>query len=118
MESVQKQIIVLSAKIDALHHAVEDLSARVAEPAARSAFSAEPMLVGSDRVSSPQGRSPLEAMEHKDVLADENRLDTPFQSGDKAISPEIQIQRLTAQLTAAYNRIADLEEHLLAQRIH
>jgi len=28
------------------------------------------------------------------------------------------VQRLTAQLTAAYNRIAALEEQLLARRIH
>ena len=40
------------------------------------------------------------------------------QSGEKIISPEIQIQRLTAQLTAAYNRIAALEEQLLRERIH
>jgi len=32
------------------------------------------------------------------------------QSGEKELTPEIQIQRLTAQLTAAYNRIAALEE--------
>jgi len=33
------------------------------------------------------------------------------------ISTELQIQRLTAQLTAAYNRIAALEEQLLARRL-
>ena len=32
------------------------------------------------------------------------------------LSPQVQIQRLTAQLTAAYNRIAALEEQLLANR--
>ena len=34
------------------------------------------------------------------------------------VSPELHIRRLTAQVTAAYNRIAILEEQLLAQRIH
>ncbi len=34
-----------------------------------------------------------------------------------ALGPEAQIQRLSAQLTAAYNRIAALEEQLLAQRL-
>ncbi len=43
--------------------------------------------------------------------------DTSLQTGDKNITPEIQIQRLTAQLTAAYNRIAALEEQLLLKRI-
>jgi hypothetical protein len=57
-------------------------------------------------------------MEHKDVLVDNSRLDNHRQSGEKELAPEIQIQRLTAQLTAAYNRIAALEELLLAQRIH
>jgi hypothetical protein len=33
------------------------------------------------------------------------------------LAPEAQIQRLSAQLTAAYNRIAALEEQLLAQRL-
>lgn len=56
-------------------------------------------------------------MEHKDVLTDGIYLDMHRQSGDN-ITPEIQIQRLTAQLTAAYNRIAALEEQLLRERIH
>jgi len=36
-------------------------------------------------------------MEHKDVLADRSGLDTQRQSGEKELTPEIQIQRLTAQ---------------------
>jgi hypothetical protein len=35
---------------------------------------------------------------------------------EQDLSPQIQIQRLTAQLTAAYNRIAALEEQLLSKR--
>jgi hypothetical protein len=35
---------------------------------------------------------------------------------EQDLSPQIKIQRLTAQLTAAYNRIAALEEQLLAKR--
>ncbi|WP_009633016.1 hypothetical protein [Synechocystis sp. PCC 7509] len=56
-------------------------------------------------------------MEHKDVLADNSSKYAP-KSGEKELTPEIQICRLTAQLTAAYNRIAALEEQILAQRIH
>ena len=33
---------------------------------------------------------------------------------ERSLAPETQIRRLTAQLTAAYNRIAALEEQLLA----
>jgi hypothetical protein len=35
---------------------------------------------------------------------------------EQDLAPQVQIQRLTAQLTAAYNRIAALEEQLLAKR--
>jgi hypothetical protein len=35
---------------------------------------------------------------------------------EQDLSPQIKIQRLTAQLTAAYNRIAALEEQLLSKR--
>ncbi len=38
------------------------------------------------------------------------------QLNEQELSPQVQIQRLTAQLTAAYNRIAALEEQLLANR--
>jgi len=56
---------------------------------------------------------------HKDVLIDSNGLEKGFHYGnERELSPEIQIQRLTAQLTAAYNRIAALEEQLLSRRIH
>jgi hypothetical protein len=57
-------------------------------------------------------------LEHKDVLIDGVYLEMNRQSGERNLSPEIQIQRLTAQLTAAYNRIAALEEQLLRERIH
>lgn len=58
-------------------------------------------------------------MEHKDILLDGNDGESNAgQKGEQALSPDIQIRRLTAQLTAAYNRIAALEEQLLACRIH
>ncbi|MGK7912347.1 MAG: hypothetical protein AB4050_12850 [Synechococcus sp.] len=38
-------------------------------------------------------------------------------AANQDMPPEAQVQRLTAQLTAAYNRIAALEEQLLSQRL-
>lgn len=35
---------------------------------------------------------------------------------EQDLAPQFQIQRLTAQLTAAHNRIAALEEQLLTKR--
>lgn len=54
---------------------------------------------------------------NKDVLPDETEMTTRAPSANgRLLSPEAQIQRLTAQLTAAYNRIAALEEQLMARR--
>jgi hypothetical protein len=55
--------------------------------------------------------------EHKDILLEGEHVDSHLPIAPKVISPEVQIQRLTAQLTAAYNRIAALEEQLLARRV-
>lgn len=48
----------------------------------------------------------------RDTAPVENRQ----QIREQDLAPQIQIQRLTAQLTVAYNRIAALEEQLLAKR--
>lgn len=56
--------------------------------------------------------------QHKDVLVDVSYAESEARSSDRTLSTEVQIQRLTAQLTAAYNRIAALEEQLLSKRVH
>lgn len=121
MESVENQVTVLNLKIDALHQMVEQVNQKLAEVLEKVA-AASSRNAASTASSSPypsQGRTAMEtAIEHKDVLVDQTHLDSAYQNGSKQMAPEIQIQRLTAQLTAAYNRIADLEEHLLSQRIH
>lgn len=123
MEPLQKQVIALSHKVDALYQVVDNLNARVSEAFSecRLAPIQEPnnLVVDSTGHHSNQGySSPKGTMAHKDVLVDGSNFDSQRQSGEKELAPEIQIQRLTAQLTAAYNRIAALEELLLAQRIH
>jgi len=60
---------------------------------------------------------------HKDILVDEESLHPSFASYSHSpdninISCEEQVNRLTAQLTAAYHRIACLEEQLLSARHH
>lgn len=125
MDSTQKQVIALSHKVDGLYQIIEQLSHKVSE--ALSETEQKPVKGGNDfPFGSGNGRyykqkqSNLDpVMEHKDVLSDVNNCDKyAHQSSEKELSPEIQIQRLTAQLTAAYNRIAALEEQLLARRIH
>ncbi|AFY38868.1 hypothetical protein Lepto7376_2597 [[Leptolyngbya] sp. PCC 7376] len=53
---------------------------------------------------------------HKDILFDETALLEGHPVDDKAMTPDIQIKRLTAQLTVAYKRIAQLEEQLLSRQ--
>ncbi|PSB19703.1 hypothetical protein C7B65_10445 [Phormidesmis priestleyi ULC007] len=123
MDTLQKQINSMNGKIDGLHQVLEQLTGNLSQVVTEiksssgngSSFSS---FGGSSGryYQSPRSTDPL--MEHKDVLADSHASESSMQGGEKALSPEVQIQRLTAQLTAAYNRIAALEEQLLAQRVH
>jgi uncharacterized coiled-coil protein SlyX len=125
MDAVQKQIVVLSHKIDALYQIIDQLSRKVSdslhEIKQTQPQSQEGSLLPTNvRAYSYQSPSLLDSvMEHKDVLVDGNsEMTNGYSSGEKALTADVQVQRLTAQLTAAYNRIAALEEQLLARRIH
>jgi hypothetical protein len=58
------------------------------------------------------GESSLPSMHHKDVLEDEDSIGFP-EDLVTDVPVDMQVRRLMAQLTAAYNRIAALEEQLL-----
>ncbi|MDZ7967295.1 MAG: hypothetical protein RM368_20350 [Nostoc sp. DedSLP03] len=123
MELLQQQILILSQKLDDLCQVIEQLDGKVTQTFSECSLAntqAKDNCQQNDAAGGYQfkGRNNLNPeMEHKDVLTDGIYLDMHRQSGDN-ITPEIQIQRLTAQLTAAYNRIAALEEQLLRERIH
>ena len=123
MEPLQKQVITLSHKVDALYQVIDQLSCQVSD--ALSECRLAPIHGTNGLEVDRGGRYPAQGyssykstMEHKDILIDGTCLDAHRKSGEKELTQEIQIQRLTAQLTAAYNRIAALEEQLLAQRTH
>ncbi|KAM3095949.1 hypothetical protein ACKFKG_11845 [Phormidesmis sp. 146-35] len=122
MDTLQQQIGTMDSKIDTLYQLIEQLTHNLSQVVTEIKTPNQGMgytLSGtsngryyqSHRYSDP-------SMEHKDVLVDNQGSEASIQGGEKPLSPEIQIQRLTAQLTAAYNRIAALEEQLLAQRVH
>ena len=123
MESLQEQVTVLTQKVDVLHQTVDQVHSHVSEILSATQArqlgdgildDGHPVRVKS-QISS-QGAEPT--IIHKDILVDSAYID-PERSGEElSLSPEVQIQRLTAQLTAAYNRIAALEEQLLASRVH
>ncbi|MBE9040226.1 hypothetical protein IQ235_05395 [Oscillatoriales cyanobacterium LEGE 11467] len=125
MNSLQEaQITALNHRIDRLSETIERLSLQISglltqrETDTRS--DSEPSGFGNygNRPHASEMSLLGSLMEHKDVLLDGNSMDLSNQNGEKQLSPEIQIQRLTAQLTAAYNRIAALEEQLLSRRVH
>jgi len=124
MDSLQDQVTGLSLKVDALHQTIEQLGDKISTALSdakvtsdgSSSFAASGINIG--RSYYHRSRMVDSSMEHKDVLVDSNYPESDSQTGDRTLAPEIQIQRLTAQLTAAYNRIAALEEQLLSQRIH
>lgn len=115
MDLVQEQLKVLSSKVDALHEVIEQLDHKLSTSLSQQ-DTHHNQFSGTVVNESSLHTSP--SMSHKDVLTESNTFQASEQQGEKPITPEIQIQRLTAQLTAAYNRIAALEEQLLSQRVH
>jgi len=126
MDQLETHIISLEQKIDRLYSVVEHLNQRVDEAldtdqtTDQTTHNHEPSpkerLVDDTSSQTHQGVSNM--MEHKDVLMDDDiPSNNNVASDGEEVSPETQIRRLNTQLTAAYNRIAALEEQLLAQRV-
>ncbi|MEG4108189.1 hypothetical protein QUA04_18980 [Microcoleus sp. S13_C5] len=124
MEALRQQVTVLTQQVEALYKLIENLSEKLLESAQETKLTQQQRndrsgTVGNEQTSPYQSYSSLDGLlEHKDILLDDSYFDKNSQSLEKELSAEIQIQRLTAQLTAAYNRIAALEEQLLSKRMH
>lgn len=132
MDLLHKQILVLSSKIDALYQIVDQLNQKVGQALLEGSFSASGSASSHSStvrhssltnhiptsISIPTHHHRSTTPEHKDILADEDYSQNRHMNGDRYLSPEVQIQRLTAQLTAAYNQIAALEEQLLTHHSH
>jgi hypothetical protein len=116
MDLLQDQVAILTLKVDSLHQIIEHLSSQMtdvlAELKSSGSKTESPLLESGGRFGRGDG-----GMEHKDVLVDGRFPAMEPQGGDRPLSLEVQVQRLTAQLTAAYNRMAALEEQLLSKRI-
>jgi hypothetical protein len=107
MEHLQKQLLELSHQVQNLSKIVEELPQQLVKDAPDLSMATNTCLqsVDSDR------------LEHKDILTDRIQPHWRNQLDEKEISSEWQVRRLTAQLTMAYNRIAELEEELFNRRI-
>lgn len=146
MESIQQQISILARKVDRVYQIIDRLNQHVFESLDPQMVSGEETSIkhplnreeslGSDRQrmypetnyrsnsytdlpSSANYRQDPSgwAIAQQDILIDSSGVEVSHhQIKEQDLAPQIQIQRLTAQLTAAYNRIAALEEQLLAKR--
>jgi hypothetical protein len=112
VETLHQQFSTVNAKLEAMHQKIEVLSTQISELRALQNSSVKPESASSGYTSyaSPQ-------ITHRDVLEEKDPM-VENEARGKSMSQELQMQRLMAQLTAAYNRIAALEEQLMAQRIH
>ena len=129
MDGLQQQINELNYKFNQLHQMVEQVSQQISTIAKPSEVSANIHKKSFDCVSHPipspspntepsTTNKPLKlGMKHKDILSDDRDNQSIISpEGEIILSRDLQVRRLTAQLTAAYNRIAALEEQLLAYR--
>lgn len=129
MDQLHQQILALEQKVDRVYQVVEHLSRQVSEyyssqnpstvltAGAVTAAGTPQVEVGSVSAESHQIGGIEGFLEHKDVLLDTNEIvSPPNQTQIQPVSLDIQVRRLNTQLTAAYNRIAALEEQLLARR--
>ena len=115
MESLEKQILTLSQKVNAIYEVIERLDMRLSQALSDSSLGQLPVV--EHYLEKKQPVHELKQLKHKDILLD-SVPEISYQTMDRQITPEIQIQRLTTQLTAAYQRIAALEEQLLKQRVY
>ncbi|MEB3160971.1 MAG: hypothetical protein VKL20_05885 [Synechocystis sp.] len=136
-QALQKQVQALCDKVDSLQTILGELRASPEPSTFSPAASPLPQTqTGSDTVPPPVTASLWEIhdpsrddvdrysalphyLAHKDIIKDDET-SLPFWSHTESsnMTPDIQIRRLTAQLTAAYHRIAALEEQIMAQRNH
>jgi hypothetical protein len=141
MESIQQQISALTQKVDRIYLILDRSSQQVVldldtqtiggeetseHPLNRADIQRLRQNVSSYRKSGStnlavgsnyRGDKSEWILSQQDILIDSSGVEIScHQIEEHNLSPQIQIQRLTAQLTAAYNRIAALEEQLLSKR--
>ena len=123
-DTMKTEISQLGLKVDQLFPAIEELTRLVSNTLAEVGSSPTRTASTGERIGTLNGYDSSyshhhvleEFMDHKDILIDSEGTELYAKKSDRVLPPELQIQRLTAQLTAAYNRIAALEDQLLSRR--
>lgn len=121
-DRLERQIVDIDHKIEELNGTVEQLSQQISQLMPSHPSFPQPREQYTPARELNHAKFPIPTalcgIEHKDILLDNNHSYNENNASEPSLSSDIQIRRLTAQLTAAYNRIAALEEQLLACRIH
>jgi hypothetical protein len=116
-QQVETKIELLTSRVDDVYHILDRLHQHLLPDNSR------PEILKAVKAQPQQNFPKIDIQEsadwliHQDVLIDNET--SSYRHQETMLSPQSQIQRLTAQLTVAYSRIAALEEQLLArQRVH
>ncbi len=117
LQALQAQLETLRNQVNVLEVAVTNLPEKVATIVLASQDVKQPAVLASGQSDQTEMLLGDSHDGHHAFLLDDGPTATSSRSVGQDIAPEVQVQRLTAQLTAAYNRIAALEEQLLAQRM-
>ena len=112
MEAIQRQILELHYKVDQLYRIIEGLSSKI------ELLIEDSPKAPSNKYNTAKIQKQTKTTVHKDILDDSASSRENYQKSEleELLSPDVQIQRLTAQLTASYHRIAALEEQLFSVR--
>jgi hypothetical protein len=115
--TVQSYIDELKRQLDLLYQLVENIQQGVAPDHSLGEVSLTSVMPKIDAAAFGLDMSVGgESFYHKDILFDESLSLEGHGIAEEHLSPELQVKRLTAQLTVAYKRIAQLEEQLLSQQ--
>jgi len=108
IQNIQEQVILLREQVALLETMIRSLPEQIVESVLEHQMVAAPPVHPSTSQFHAENQSFLLDETLQKRQPNPNNYDLPLEG---------QIQRLTAQLTAAYNRIAALEEQLLSQRL-
>jgi hypothetical protein len=114
MQPIEKQIEVLATKVDGIYQILDRLHQKVVLQVESPPRERPPVV--ERQYPAVEVTESSAWLIHQDVLIDNEQPVTSYHRSENILSPQSQIQRLTAQLTVAYNRIAALEEQLLSRQ--
>ena len=118
MSSTDQRIQAVEAKLGSIVDSISQLNNSVGQVLGSMDSLRSPSMPQQDIPAVQHSPAYSKTMSHKDVLDDvDDSAFTANGEGQVIMPPEMQVQRLTAQLTAAYSRIAALEEQLLSRRM-